>query len=243
MEERFKSQHSLLETILAWSGGKTSPELETFASGPYAAAGACLASGWAEAALKLAPTDRALAGTPEWFVYGLAQALRQNRGNTAALTFIKLQPRTPLVQLLTGELLLASGDRKSAAAELEPLAGLGTDVGYRAAWLLASDAADQKNTAAARRFVTGQAALASSTTGRELLARLALAEGDEQGAARQYEAIAAESAEAKAWLARKAYKEKRWDEARRLTSDLIKQFPDEMTLRENMEAINRASSK
>jgi hypothetical protein len=236
-------QHPYLLALAAWSKGRKSPEMEAFAASPYAFAGACLVTGWAEAALKLAPTDRALGDAPEWYIYGIAQALRQNRGNEPALAFLHLQTATPLVHLLIGENSLAKGDLATASAELGPLAKTTSDAGYRAAWLLAISAMEQKKFPEALALVQGSTRLASSLLGKELAAKIALKEGDEASASAQYAALEKDSAEAQAYLARTALKDKRWDEARRLTGELVAEFPDELILRKNLEEIDKASAK
>jgi hypothetical protein len=58
---------------------------------------------------------------------------------------------------------------------------------------------------------------------------------DEASASAQYAALEKDSAEAQAYLARTAFKNKRWDEARRLTRELLTEFPDELILRKNLE--------
>lgn len=235
-------RHQLFESIAAWSKGQASPETETFAAGPYAFAGAFLAAGWVEAALQLVPSDRALPDAPDWFLYGIAQALRMNRDNATALAFAKKQPPTSLMRLAVGELLLAEGQKDEAAAELKKIAAENSDVGFRAAWLLAASAAEQRKFDESRNTVAAQPRLADSTAGREIVARVTLLQGSEADAARLYSEIESDSAEAKTFLARRAFANKNWDEARRLIRLLTEQFPDELSLRASLQAIDHAAA-
>jgi hypothetical protein len=115
-------------------------------------------------------------------------------------------------------------------------------VGYRAAWLLGVAALSQNRPQEAVQIVNAQPRLRDATTGREMLARAALAEGRTDDCTRDYEALASESAEAKAYLARLAFARHDWVAARRYTNELMVLFPDQLELRANLEAIARAES-
>ena len=218
------------------------PELQQVVSGNTAFAAACMSGGWIEAALTLWPSDSADAPPPDWVAFGMAQCLRENRGRPAALAFLAKQPSSPVLQLLEGELLLAEGRTDEGITKLRPLAAQPSDAGYRAAWLLAALAMDKGSPVAARDFVRGHPALATSVTGREILARAALAEGDEAGALRAYTSLRRESVEARMFLARRAFAAKDWKEARLLTTELLREMPDELILRANLEAIRAAEN-
>ena len=100
--------HSFFKAVGAWSQGHPEAGLESFATGPRAFAGALLAAGWLEAALEFTPTDRALAGAPEWFTYDMTRALSLNRSPEAALAFAQLQPDSPWMRLAIEKLRLRS---------------------------------------------------------------------------------------------------------------------------------------
>ena len=241
-DSELKERHALFDSIASWCNGQANTELQSFAAGPYAFAGACLASGWVEAALQLVPTDRALPDAPEWFRYGLVQALRLNRSPAAALAFATKQPPTSLLRLAIGELCLAEGNRERATAELKTVAAENSDAGYRAAWLLAGDALQQRKPAEAVAFVSAQPKLAASLAGKEYIARAAMMAGDENRAVQLYRAMEKDSAEAKVFLARRAFAARQWGEARRLTLALSVQFPDELSFREALLKIDKAAS-
>ena len=216
------------------------PEMERLLHGEASFAAAMLATGWSEAALRLwAPTANC-DGLPDWFAYGYTQALRVNRGIEPALAFAQKQTATPALNLLTGELQSADGKADDGRRSLLPLATLDSDVGYRAAWLLGVAALGQGQPGEAARLVNAQPRLLASVTGREMLARVAVAEGREGDADKDYAALAPESAEAKAYLARRAFAQHDWSEARRYTDELMVLFPDQLELRANLDAIDRA---
>jgi Flp pilus assembly protein TadD len=216
------------------------PEMERLLHGDAAFAAAMLATGWSEAALNLwAPTGNCH-GWPDYFAYGYTQALRVNRGIEPALAFAQKQAGTPALNLLIGELQLAEGKTGEGRQTLLALATLDSDVGYRAAWLLGVAALAQGQPQEAARLVNAQSRLLASVTGRELLARVALAEGRVAEAEKDYAELAPESAEAKVYLARQAFSHRDWSEARRYTNELLALFPDELELRANLDAIDRA---
>ena len=238
-----KQHHTLFDAVAAWSNGNAMPDIHSFATGPYAFAGACLASGWIEAALRLAPTDRGMEDAPEWFRYGMVQALRMSRGSGPALELARKQPVTPLLQLATGELLLATGPAKEGLQTLKKISSDSSDAGYRAAWLLALTALREGNTSEAIACVSLQPRLANAITGREIVARATALSGDQAKAFQLYAAMEKESAEAKVFLARRAFAAKQWDEARRLTRALMAQYPDQLSFREDLLKIDRAASR
>jgi len=79
-------------------------------------------------------------------------------------------------------------------------------------------------------------------SGKEILARVALLEGNTDEAARRYGQVGERSAEAMAYSARQAFAKKDWKEAHRLTLELLDRCPDELQLRANLEAIAEAEN-
>jgi tetratricopeptide (TPR) repeat protein len=146
------------------------PALERLISSRHAIAAAYLAGGWWEAALRLASLKDDLTGFPEWYAYGLAQALRVNRGTDAALRFVTAQ-RAPsaLLQLTRAELLRAVGQPAQARPLLKTLAERTDGVGYRARSLKALDELEQHQPEAAQKTIRTSPELAASETGKALL--------------------------------------------------------------------------
>jgi len=202
-----------------------------------------LAGGWTEAALHLHRAKEIPPEFPAWVAYGLTQGVRFNRGVPQALEFAQRQPSTPPLDLLKGELWLESGDLAEARRQLEPLRRGGSDLGYRAAWLLSLASLGRGEGEAARRYVLENPRLARGVTGQEVLAKVALWEGRQGEAERIYRAIAEDSAEAKAYLARRAFQAQDWREARRLTLELMDTFPANLQVRANLKAIAQAEAK
>jgi predicted Zn-dependent protease len=211
--------------------------LQALFNGPEAFSALFLAAGWMEAALQLNKLTVIPENYPEWISLKLTEALRFNRGYQAALDFATKQKQTPKLTLLLGELLISSGNVEAGLQKLEPLAKQNDELGKRAAWLIAVVAIEKKEIAKAREMINSQPLLANDVSGKELLARLALLEGNEAVAESIYAAIEQQSAEAKSFLARQAFTQKNWKRARELTEALLVEYPNNIYIRDNLQKI------
>jgi len=145
-----------------------------------------------------------LSQLPAWFADGLVRAMWKNRGASTALAAALRQPRSPALDLVIGEILLAEGRRPEALERFRSAAASSDASGPRAAWLFAVEALREKRPTEARQMLENFPALTSDVEGQELLARCAAAEGNDDRAERLYREIAAESAEARAYLSHRA---------------------------------------
>lgn len=213
------------------------PEIKKLLLSKDAFSATFLAAGWLEAGLQLQATRVIPDGFPDWVAYAYTQALRLNRGNMEALEFATLQKQTPTLQLLIGELLVASGSHDSGMEQLKKLYKEQNDIGYRAAWLLSLLYIEKGEFKNAKETVEAQPKLAQDILGKETLARIAMLEGNSQLADQLYTEIEPKSSEAKSYLARKAFAEKNWKRAKELTQQLLIEFPNNPLLVENMKKI------
>jgi hypothetical protein len=220
--------------------GKPAPDLHKLLLSKEAFAAVFMAGGWMEAALNLNGTEFLTNDLPDWVAYGMTQSMRFTRGTKEALAFARKQRQTPVMDLLTAELLLASGEPEAGMARLDTLAGMDSGIGYRAAWLLTLAHLDRKAIDKALTTLDRQPGLRDSITGKEIQARIMLSEGKKNQAREIYTSLASQSTEAQAYLAKLAYQEKDWKTARTLTMALLKAFPDNMQLRANLNAISKA---
>jgi len=216
-------------------------DLTALLKGPDVFSAAFLAAGWREAAIQLYSGGNPSA-YPDWFAYGLGQDLRSNRGAQPALDFLATRTATPDIQLLQAEILMTSGKTQEALNQFATLASLNGPVGYRASYVLALADLDLKKYNDARAWVTRQPQLSKDVSGRELLARISLREGNTAEASRQYHALAKESIEARVFLAHEAFDRKDWAEALRYTLELLQLMPDQLSLRENLNVIAKAAA-
>jgi len=237
-----KNSHPLFRQLAA-TVTTQQPELKALMKSPEAFSAFFLAGGWLEAALFLHRTPEIPKTYPDWVSYGLTQALRYNRGADEAISFAEKQVQTPAMIVLKGELLISKNQITEGLSLLSKIASNDSDVGFRAAWLKAMIQLDQGKIDASRDTVQKQPRLAKSLTGRELLARMAVSENNTDKATSLYSTIAEESSEAMVWLARQAYVEHRWNDARRLTTELSARHPDTLQFRANLAAIDRAEKK
>ena len=220
-----------------------SQSMHDLLTGDVAFSAVFIAAGWSEVAIDLNQTTVIPSNYPQWVAFRLTQAIHKNRGNIEALEFATIQEQTPEMRLLTGELFI-SGDNPDAGLEkLSGLISLKGDIGYRASWLTSLLYLEKGNYKEAKSIIMNNAKLKDDTLGKETLGRIALREGDTATADKIYSSLEEESAEARSYLARRAYTEKNWQRAKELTERLIKDFPDNFTLRENLIKIAEEQKK
>lgn len=242
LEYDAEKRHSFLMELEKSAGKPISPELARFLKSPNIFSALCFAVGWREAGLTLAENRETPvpSHTPDWYAYAVTQSLRANRSTEVALVYAKRQHASSALRLTVAEMQLAGVQKAEGMAELAKLAPEASEVGYRASWILALLFLEQNRLSEAERLIVAQPRLSADTTGVEILARIALAKGDKSKSQRLYERIANTSMEAKASLARSAFQQKDFNRAEQLTEELVQQYPDEMQLRENLNAIRKA---
>lgn len=228
---------------LAESGEEVPKPLHNLLMGKEAYTAVFLAAGWSEAGLQLHVLPIIPDDYPEWLSFAITQALFHNRSNLEAMEFASLQKKTPQLNLLMAEMKIAGGDPEAALKELVPLARDNDEIGYRAAWLASLLYIERQDYDNARTVINSQPKLVQDVLGQETLARIAYLEGNKQLADRLYRSIETKSPEARSYLARKAFQEKDWDRARKLTEQLIIDYPENPTLRDNLNRIIEQQEK
>jgi len=193
-------------------------------------------SGWFRAGVDTCKPE-SLAEAPEWAAYALARSAQILGDNKRLAEFLAATPlNSPAMQILRAESAWMDNKRDAGRTILVGLLGQ-PDAGYRAAFLLAMDALTRNDAAEASRVIALQPDFAASVTGRELLARAALAEGKENEAIAIYEALGDSSDDARIYLARAAYNAKQWGRAEALVLSLIADHPNEPAFAANLEQI------
>ncbi len=196
-----------------------------------------LAAGWTEAGLALHSTPVIPNEFPDWVASTLTQALQQNRSVVEAMEFASIQKPTPELSLQIAELLIAGGNADAALEKLNKLATQESAIGYRSAWLASLLLIDKKDYEHAKTVINLQPRLVHDVLGQETLARIAYLEGNTELADKLYGALEKTSPEARSYLARKAFNEKKWKRARELTELLIVDYPENPMLKENLKKI------
>jgi len=232
-----------LETLANTPTSTIPEDLKELLKGPEAFAAAFLATGWFEAALDLHTTNVIPATYPDWYAYDLTQAIRVNKGVPAALEFATLQTPSKPLSLLIGELLISSNSPDAGLDRLAPLAKEDNDIGKRAAQLISLVQIERGQYADAKQTIESNPKLSQDVVGQETLARVALLEGNTEMADKLYSALEDKSAEAKSYLARKAFAEKDWKRARLLTEQLLLVYPTNPMLQENLKKIMDEQNK
>lgn len=198
---------------------------------------AFFSEGWVEAALQLHPLSVLSSEFPEWVPELFVNGLRQNRGNHEALKFALEQKRSPIILLLTAEIQISEGKIDEAIPALEKLQSYSNDIGAKAAWFISLIDIQRGLYAQAEEVINAHPQLAQSLEGQEVLGRIAVMKGEFTQAAQIYEKIINQSKEAKSFLARQAYQQKNWTLARKLTENLLHEFPGNLQLQQNLKKI------
>ena len=210
---------------------------------PTALTGILFASGWAGAALVVGHGGSlvAEADAPEWFDYGYAKSLLSRDGKEPARKWLAALPaRSGAAEMLFGELLLTTGAVDQGLATLQKIAGGDSPLASRAAWTLALAELDRGNSAKARQITLAVPPLAASLPGKELLARIALAEGARPETLRIYQELGGQSADAMIFLSKEAFAAGEFAQARKWTILLARRFPEQPEFRQNLIAIDTA---
>ncbi|MCX6878499.1 MAG: hypothetical protein NTW21_32495 [Verrucomicrobia bacterium] len=111
----------------------------------------------------------------------------------------------------------------------------------RASWTLALAELDRGNSAKARQLTLAAPTLAASVPGREILARIALAEGTRAETLRIYQELGEQSADAMIFLSKEAFAAGDFDQAWKWTAKLAQRFPEQPAFRRNLLAIDSAA--
>ena len=219
------------------------PETKNLLLSPYAVPSTFLAAGWLESALSFPLPDVLPPDLPEWVAFAYTQALRFNRGSQLALEFASKQKSSPPLQLLMGELKIATGDFDGGIQQLQTLLQTDSDIGLRAAWVISLVQMQRRQFSTATETILSHPRLATNIIGKETLARIAMETGNVPKADNLYQEIELESIEAKFYLARRAYEEKNWSRAAILTRQLLEEFPDNTQLHSELKKIKNLDQK
>lgn len=216
---------------------KVPEDLHELIMSPEVFSAALISANWREAGLQLHKIRIIPPTFPQWVTYNLTQALRTNRGVVDALKFATLQKKNPSLSLLIAELMMIGGSPDAGMSELQKLTGEPGQVGYRASWLLSLIYMEKKQFNEAKAVIEANPKLAQDQMGQEALARISLLQGDNDSAEKIYSALEQQSTEAKSFLARKAFQDKNWEKAQTLTEDLLKVYPTNQVLKDNLQKI------
>lgn len=233
-----------LNAIAGKGEGEDVPEdLQELLKSKSAFAAVLVAAGWNEAAVETLKARVIPDGFPSWVAVDFIQALQQLRGDRVAVEFALEQKQTPQVEVLAGEMLLSEGNLDAAYEKLNKHIYRNDDFGLKATRGLGLIAFQKGDLYRAKELIEGHSTLAKEPTGKEVLARIALAEGDILTANNLYESIAENSLEAKSYLAKKAFVEKDWTRARELTMELLKEYPNSALLQQNYHKIEQEQAQ
>ncbi|MEI8124607.1 MAG: tetratricopeptide repeat protein [Parachlamydiaceae bacterium] len=236
--EQFLSFLSSLSNLPSNQLSNAIPEnLDSYLISKEAFVAPFLAAGWTEAAIQL-HSDKVFPETyPDWLTMAFTEALKNNRSARVALEFATAQPQSPPLSLLIAEIALSIGQKQTAFSALKEIYTTDSDHGAQAALMLGQFLMDHDNAQDAKKAILAQPSLVENPTARELLARIAIQEGDLKKAESLYQGIEDSSSEAKSFLARQAFANKNWSRARKLTESLVEQYPDNEILLNNLKKI------
>lgn len=210
------------------------PDLQNLLTSDEVFSAAFLAAGWKEAALRLHKMDIMSEIMPEWVSISLTEAIRDIKGLAEALDFSKAQKKNPRLQILIAEMLFAQKQIGEAIENIQPYLSQNDTIGEEATRLLSLIYLKNQDYKKSKEAIHSHPSFARTTSGQEILARISLCEGDAQTADRIYSSLERKSAEAKSYLARKAFAEKDWIRAKELTQQLLLEYPTSQLIRQNM---------
>lgn len=216
---------------------ETKEELDEFLQSKDAIAAIFLKSGWVEAARHLYPYESPAKHAPEWVTLDFITALADNLSIAKAIEYASIIPTTPRFPDHIFSLLQRAAETESEILSLHKRAQQSTENGYRLANFLSQVYLDHNHYHEAKKIILDHKLLQNSVQGQERLARIAIHLGDQELAERIYSKIEKESVEAKSYQARKAYNERNWQRAKELTEDLLREFPDNPTLKDNLRTL------
>lgn len=242
-----KSSHPFftqLEELAQQKGElKVPAELQDLLKGSEAFTAAFMAAGWNEAGLALHKMAVLPDNYPDWLPVLITQAYRMNKTNDQALKFALAQKESPALSLIIGELMISNKDLDAALERLSKLTSVEGEIGYRASWLVGLIYIDKGQFEQARATIEANPTLSKDVLGKEMTARIALLEGNNALADTIYNSIESTSSEAKSYLARKAFEQKDWKKARELTEQLLRDYPTNGLLQQNLTKIIEEQSK
>lgn len=238
-------QHSFFKQLnqATLSTEPLSQDLTILLSGPYAFPAAFLAAGWFQAAMAFGRPSVLDPRLPEWVAYAYTQAIRWIEGPLPALHFANLQGSTPALSLLKAELMLATGSLDAGLLQLEPLRRQATNIGVRATYLATLVLMKEERYDEAKATLDDNPLIGQTLVGKELLARIALAQGDRQHADQIYQEIADQSIEARKYLLNKAMMEGNLSLARQLVERLLIDFPENQEFIDQWQKIRSQGGK
>lgn len=207
--------------------------LEQFLVSDWSIPALFLSEGWLGAAYRLQPgaCPPELLGEQEalnWIPYASIRMVATFAGDEAALKWASNYPGDLAVQGQVAELMIRSGQIESGLARLESLAQLEGPSGYRAAYLRALAALDLSDYGLANRLITQRQDLANSVSGRELLARSALKQGQPERALEIYRSLDSASLEGLVYRYQVAIEQSDLTLARELVDTLLLIAPYEV---------------
>ncbi len=216
---------------------KLPEDLQALLHSPEIYAAIFLTANWVEAGISLHTMPALPSVFPQWVAIAITQGTQILQGIPQALEFANKQVKTPDMRLLTGRLLAEEGKYDEALQEVAPLTQKDDPAGINASLLASLIYIEKKDFSQAKNSIQTQPKLANQLAGQEVLARIALLENNPAEAEKIYRVIASNSAEAKQYLARKAVERQDWETAKKLTEELVVEFPANVELRQILQVI------
>lgn len=214
------------------TGIPATDETAVVARHPGGLAYAFAAAGWRETALRLYAWDSSK-NVPDNMLYTIGMCLRLNRGPAPAAALLEGR-KGALLNGLAAECLLAAGNVEGGLKRLQEASVEDSDAGRRAGWLLATAQLEKRDFSGARSTLKDTPGLSATSQGKDLAAKLALAEGNAAEATNLYrEAAAAGSAEGRTWMLRQAVLAGDPAAARDESRKLRELLPDQLQTRDN----------
>ena len=204
---------------------------------------AFISAGWLEAGVGLRQLDKIPHDFPDWVSFNLSRAIYAVKGAQPALNFALNQKKSSHLALLIGEIYISIKEHAKAKSYLEPFLKINSSLGLKAAQLLTTDYLEQEKFDEARKSIYTHREFSKSVLGQVLDARIYLLQGDIERAEDIYRQFEEKSVEAKSYFVRKAFKNQNFEKAKKLSIELLKEYPNNHLIRSNLKNILDSEAK
>lgn len=233
-----KTHHDFFKELAALDTEDASPQFLDFCRAKEGFVATFLAAGWTQAAVALLPDTKAPEAAPDWYAYGVAKSLQYCSGPEIAAAWLdKNNLDRPELILQRAEMDFVLEKQEEGLNRLTSIIADDSAAGERAAFLLILKHLEKAELDEAEAIWNQQKRFSDSQQGAELLARIAVMNGDLERAEKAFLPWKEVSVEARLFFAKKAFDSGDFDRAEAITKELVHELPLNQQFKNNLEQI------